>query len=82
MNTLKPCPFCGKEPQEITLNGEPKVVCRCLVREPNIWNPRPIEDALNKRIAELKVFIDQLIEAGSYAGADKWDELVKDWKEG
>ena len=56
MNTLKPCPFCGKEPQEITLNGEPKVVCRCLVREPNIWNPRPIEDALNKRIAELEGF--------------------------
>ena len=54
MNTLKPCPFCGKEPQEITLNGEPKVVCRCLVREPNIWNNRPIEDALNARIAELE----------------------------
>ena len=54
MNTLKPCPFCGKEPQEITLNGEPKVVCRCLVREPNIWNTRPLEDVLNKHIAELE----------------------------
>jgi hypothetical protein len=51
---LRPCPFCGKEPQEITLNGEPKVVCRCLVREPNIWNTRPIEDELRKRIAELE----------------------------
>ena len=62
-SNLRPCPFCGKEPQEITLNGEPKVVCRCLVREPNIWNTRPIEDALNARIAELERDFDMLFRA-------------------
>jgi hypothetical protein len=34
---------------------------------PKDWNTRPIEDALNARIAELKAFIDQLIEIGSWA---------------
>lgn len=97
------------------------------------WNTRPIEDALNARIAELKGvieiledqqrevknilidknlhidslyeegyklqqriaelegFIDRLVEAGDamsnaqsmwVAEEDKWDALVKDWKEG
>ena len=54
------------------------------------WNTRQIEDDLRKRIAELKIFIDQLIEAGDamsnaqsmwVAEEDKWDALVKDWKE-
>ena len=50
----------------------------------------PIDVALRKRIAELEAFIDQLIEAGDavinaepmwIAEEDKWDALVKDWKE-
>ena len=48
------------------------------------------EDSLNKRIAELRGFINQLIEAGDamsnaqsmwVAEEGKWDALVKDWKE-
>ena len=57
MNTLKPCPFCGKMP-EVADDG----VCRCNNKScsmapywylPKYWNIRPIEDALNTRIAEL-----------------------------
>lgn len=51
-------------------------------------------DALNAadaRVSELKQFVDQLIEAGNAVvnayptwvrEEDKWDDLVKDWKEG
>ena len=51
------------------------------------WNTRPIEDALQARIVELNGFINQLIEAGnemyeeSYWYENKWQALVKDWKE-
>ena len=57
MSTLKPCPFCGKMP-EVADDG----VCRCNNKScsmapywylPKYWNIRPIEDALNARIAEL-----------------------------
>lgn len=60
MDELKACPFCGNEPQEITTNGKPLVVCWCrgCVNDPKNWNTRPIEDALNKRIAELKELLD------------------------
>ena len=46
--------------------------------------------SLNARIAELKAFINQLIEAGDavinaepmwIAEEDKWETLVKDWEE-
>jgi len=49
-----------------------------------------IENELETRIAELETFIDQLIEAGNAVvnayptwvrEEDKWDALVKDWKE-
>ena len=45
---------------------------------------------LTARIAELEAFIDRLVEAGDamsnaqsmwVAEEDKWDALVKDWKE-
>ena len=58
MSTLKPCPFCGKMP-EVADDG----VCRCNNKScsmapywylPKYWNIRPIEDALNTRIAELE----------------------------
>ena len=48
------------------------------------------EAELQSRIAELEDFINQLIEAGDamsnaqsmrVAEEDKWDALVKDWKE-
>ena len=48
-------------------------------------------NALNKRIAELKDFINQLIEAGDVGWTEvettdiqyeDWQTLVRDWKEG
>ena len=59
---LRPCPFCGRQPYE----SGGYVSCHtelCLANadyhEPAIgsitdWNTRPIEDALNRRIAELE----------------------------
>ena len=55
MNTLKPCPFCGGTKicteKSINLN-----YCDNCSAESNVehWNNRPIEDALNARIAELE----------------------------
>lgn len=61
------------------------------VNEDEIWEQRhAAADALFTYIAELEAFIDQLIEAGDavinaepmwIAEEDKWDALVKDWKE-
>ena len=50
------------------------------------WSWR--ESPLRSRVAELEAFIDQLIEAGdemyeeSYWYENKWQALVKSWKEG
>jgi len=55
MSTLKPCPFCGGTKicteKSINLN-----YCDNCSAESNVehWNTRPIEDELNKRIAELE----------------------------
>lgn len=104
MRELKPCPFCGNEP---VVEGN-LVACNNLNcptydnywTDPMIftcdqWNTRPIEYALNARIAELEAVIDQLIEvsekmftaviaaADSYdEGMREWDKIVNDWKEG
>jgi len=65
MSTLKPCPFCGGTKicteKSINLN-----YCDNCSAESNIehWNTRPIEDALNARIAELEGLVDKLIEIG------------------
>lgn len=68
MSELKPCPFCGSSntaldyyeiscPQELGTI----VVCNdCGASATSIvdWNTRPIEDALNARIAELELRLD------------------------
>ena len=63
MSELKPCPFCGKEPSIYEDTGY--VYCPnddCMAADSYLekailpvekWNTRPIEDALNARIAEL-----------------------------
>ena len=54
MSELKPCPFCGGS--EIVVCGVFNVMyCNGCGAETDMgdWNTRPIEDALNKRIAEL-----------------------------
>ena len=63
MGEIKPCPFCGST--DIKLHDEIShaVWCQeCFAEMPSIdiesavelWNTRPIEDALNARIAELE----------------------------
>ena len=52
---LQPCPFCGGT-NICTEKGINLNYCDSCSAEANIehWNNRPIEDALNKRIAELE----------------------------
>jgi len=66
---LRPCPFCGSPAYsyhdncidfagvKCDLGG---CVCADILITENNWNTRPIEDALNARIAELEGKIDQL----------------------
>ena len=57
---LKPCPFCGRS--DVIFNQDTDIVhCRwcggvydSLFLCDASWNTRPIEDALNARIAELE----------------------------
>jgi hypothetical protein len=63
MDELRPCPFCGSPAYsyhdncidfagvKCDLGG---CVCADILITENNWNTRPIEDALNKRIAELE----------------------------
>ena len=60
MSELKPCPFCGKKPNP---NWTDESYIECTNRKCSVygygmstgdWNTRPIEDALNARIAELE----------------------------
>ena len=52
---LRPCPFCGGT-KICTEKGINLNYCDNCSAESNVehWNTRPIEDALNKRIAELE----------------------------
>jgi len=60
MSELKPCPFCGDMPASMKaeLDGKKRYGCKnCtpnLWYTPERWNTRPIEDALNARVAELE----------------------------
>src|SRR5574343_448483 len=93
-NELRPCPFCGNEPQEITLNGKPLVVCwgRGCVNDPKNWNTRPIEDVLIAERDQARGMVDWLVASGDLLlkqdGAsekvllaeDEWRKLVDAWK--
>jgi len=102
MSELKPCPFCGSPAYsyhdncidfagvKCDLGG---CVCADILITENNWNTRPIEDALNKRIAELEAMVERLIELGDVINGDKdsvwtlqtikecWTEDVTKWKE-
>lgn len=70
MSELKPCPFCGKEDLyfELVEEGDTNIVCGWCGYKSQIfqtigdatrwWQARPIEDELQKRIAELEAEID------------------------
>jgi hypothetical protein len=51
---LRPCPFCGGEAE--LCYSEVDTFCRkCnVMQETELWNTRPIEDALRLRITELE----------------------------
>lgn len=66
MDELKPCPFCGQKAERTPINGS---VC-CPVRgigkhtdylRPDVWQNRPIEDALQKRVEELETHIKEAV---------------------
>jgi hypothetical protein len=66
--TLKPCPFCGKEPVCVGFDATGEVVCcedpACpggtLGGHVNVWNSRPREERLVKLLREAKGTIEQL----------------------
>ena len=66
MSTLKPCPFCGMDYAENAWDdyGSEYWVCEFCgaasgtERDEYIWNSRPIEDDLRKRIAELEALVN------------------------
>ena len=67
---LRPCPFCGAMP----MGQDDRYMCStlgCVMQEDTIsaenWNTRPIEDALNSRIAELE------------ADNAEFRQLIRDW---
>ena len=101
---LKPCPFCGGMPKvnDWTLKGITDKRCFCdnekwpvyLSKTIAIdgWNTRPIEDALNARIAELEELIEKLVDegcviaerfsvkGGSEADLEDWENVIDEYK--
>lgn len=61
-DNLRPCPFCGtdKTVDVHSIFPDKNECFLCGATAPN-WNTRPIEDALNKRIAELAAYVDKLV---------------------
>ena len=63
---MKPCPFCpdGGDVQLVTFTGGADDVVNChvcgTILKHKIWQIRPIEDELQKRIAELERDRDML----------------------
>lgn len=64
MSELKPCPFCGGEAE--LCYSEVDIFCRkCnVMQETEMWNTRPIEDALQARAEKAEEMVERLIEAG------------------
>ena len=75
MSEMKPCPFCGMNYAENAWDecGSEYWVCEFCgaasgtARDEYGWNTRPIEDTLNKRIAELET------------DNAEFRQLIRDW---
>lgn len=100
---LKPCPFCGKEMsyKNFFLSDGYPWACSCWGTAhteeelANVWNARPLEDALLERAEEAEEMVERLIKAGvnvrwliaSAADADvicamdDFDDLADEWKD-
>ena len=77
MKIAKDCPFCGEDIGPVVARQGTKYTFYQVMHQPNKkghrhgliimdvdeWNNRPIEDALNARIAELEAHIAALEEA-------------------
>ena len=78
-SNLRPCPFCGGT-KICTEKGINLNYCDNCSAESNVehWNTRPIEDALNQRIAELEAE-NAALKAKLNAGetVDEWGK--PDW---
>ena len=66
---MKPCPLCGEMPTK-SFSRDDSYTCStlgCPLDENyfsiRAWNTRPIEDELNRRIAEMQTLIDELGDA-------------------
>ena len=89
MNELKSCPFCGKEPH-IDANYH-LFSCQnkdCIADATNYeatmgffeqWNTRPIEDALNARIAELET--EKECEMRVFKDGNAWCFVLPDFQD-
>lgn len=69
MGDLKPCPFCSNKAEVEFLRDMVKIkcveCCACvwdylLDDAKELWNNRPIEESLNKQIAEFKELVEHL----------------------
>ncbi len=69
---MKACPFCGHKAETTELRFYEQIKSCLFCPNPNCimynramtfeeWQSRPIEDALNKRIAELELMVVRLI---------------------
>ena len=80
MSELKPCPFCGGT-KICTEKGINLNYCDNCSAESNVehWNTRPIEDALNARIAKLRKALIRIKE--EYYSNGTWEETADDMYE-
>lgn len=90
---LKACPFCGKEMNDdnfFSCDGYPQA-CGCWEQTHtaqeavDVWQSRPIEDALREEIKKLKEALEMLSEhceeLWGVVGADEGYDYLENWYE-
>lgn len=106
MKIAKDCPFCGEDIGPVVARQGTKYTFYQVMHQPNKkgrrhgliimdvdeWNTRPIEDALNARIAELEELIEKLVDegcviaerfsvkGGSEADLEDWENVIDEYK--